>query len=60
MSKESLLKRWKSWPAVCKKKEEFDRYYDKRIEKLCMLSCVWIDATRSDLIDLVLRVTHGK
>lgn len=60
MSKQSLLERWTSWPLICKRKEEFDRYYDTRIQKLSELSCVWIDATRSDLIDLVLRVAYGK
>jgi shikimate kinase len=60
MNKKSLLERWKGWPAICKKKEEFDRYYDTRIQKLSELSCVWIDATRKDLLDLVLRVTYGK
>lgn len=60
MNKKSLLERWKSWPLICKGKKEFDGYYDKRVKKLGEISCIWIDATRSDLIDLVLRIAYGK
>ncbi len=60
MSKESLLKRWNEWPPICKTLREFDIYYERRMQKLRELSCVWIDATREDLVDLVVRVCHGK
>ena len=60
MSKKSLLQRWVDWPLICQSDADFDEYYDERIEMLTKLSCTWIDATRGDLINLVLGVSHGK
>ncbi len=60
MSRESLLKRWDGWPPICQSMEAFESYYEVRLQKLRELSCVWIDATRADLIDIVTRVCHGK
>ena len=60
MSKASLLERWDKWPPICQTREAFDSYYEERIQKLRELSCVWIDATRGDLLDLVIRVCDGK
>ena len=60
MSRESLLERWDGWPPICKNMTEFDGYYELRIQKLRELSCVWVDATRRDLLDIVVRLCDGK
>ncbi len=60
LNKASLLERWEEWPPICKSRNDFDNYYEERMQKLRELSCVWIDATRKDLLDLVMRVCDGK
>ncbi len=58
MSKESLLKRWEEWPIVCKSSSEFAAYYEKRVDMLTMLSCVWVDASGSDVARVIKRVCN--
>ncbi|HLB59146.1 MAG TPA: shikimate kinase [Bdellovibrionota bacterium] len=56
MRKEEVLSRWKDWPSVC---QNFDHYYEERMEALRSLPCTWVDATRLDLIPILLRVVCG-
>ena len=58
MNKVKLLERWGEWPLVCKSREEFDDYYQFRIQVLSMLSCVWIDAAGNDVEGLIRRVCN--
>ena len=56
MRKEDVLSRWKEVPPSCL---NFDDYYEERMRALGSLSCTWVDATRTDLLPILLRVICG-
>jgi shikimate kinase len=60
LEKDLLLKRWQEWPAICKTRDEFDGYYEMRMKKLAELSCIWIDVSKGNALDLALGVVHRK